>query len=214
MSGTTPEGASGPDPRLNPYGQPPQPGGGSPSGQPPAGEQPPAGPPPTWSEPAGPGYAVSVPEPPKSILNAARLMYVGAALSAIGVLLTLLGGDAIRDAIEESNGVSGPALTQDQIDAAVSLTIAFTSVIGLGAVGLWLWMASANKKGRSWARTVATVLGGLNILLSLGTLALASSTTVTTLINLVSLALAVGILWLLYRPESTRYYAAVSGQRR
>ncbi|MGH8828361.1 MAG: hypothetical protein ACRDVZ_12370 [Jiangellaceae bacterium] len=213
MSGTTPEGGTGPDPQQNPYGQPQQPGR-SPSGQPPAWEAPPAGQPPTWSEPGGPGYAVAAPEPPQSILNAARLMYVGAALSALGVLLTLLGDDAIRDAIEESNRASGPALTQNQIDAAVSLTIAFTAVIGLGAVGLWLWMASANKKGRSWARTVATVLGGLNILLSLGSLALAGSTTVTTLINLVSLALAVGILWLLYRPESSRYYAAVSGQRR
>jgi CDP-diglyceride synthetase len=141
-------------------------------------------------------------------------MYVGAAVSAVGVLLTLLGSDAIRDAIEESNGVSGPAMTQAQIDAAVGLTIAFTAVIGLAAVGLWLWMASANKKGRSWARVVATVLGGLNILLSLGSLVLSGSTTVATLLNLVSLVLAAAILWLLYRPESSRYYAAVSGQRR
>ncbi|HUD79260.1 MAG TPA: hypothetical protein VMR00_15515 [Streptosporangiaceae bacterium] len=32
------------------------------------------------------------------------------------------------------------------------------------AIGLWLWMAWANGRGRNWARTVAAVLFGINTL--------------------------------------------------
>ena len=35
---------------------------------------------------------------------------------------------------------------------------------GLIAIGLWLWMAWANGKGRSWARVVAAVFFGINTL--------------------------------------------------
>ena len=42
--------------------------------------------------------------------------------------------------------------------------MAFAVVIGILAVGLWIWMARANAKGRTWARVVASVLFGLNTL--------------------------------------------------
>ena len=71
-------------------------------------------------------------------------------------------------------------------------------------------MAVTNGQGKSWARVVATVLGGLNVLGTLLTLAPAARRPLTLVTSLLSLALAAVILWLLYRPESTRYYEAMS----
>ena len=40
-----------------------------------------------------------------------------------------------------------------------------TAVIGaLIAIGLWLWMAWANRRGRNWARIVSAVFFGINTL--------------------------------------------------
>jgi hypothetical protein len=145
-------------------------------------------------------------EQPQPIRLAVRLMWLGAALSLLGVLLTFTQTDAIRDAIEDSDS----SLTASEVDTAVTATVAFTVVFGLVGVGLWLWMASANGKGRSWARVVATVLGGLNVVGTLFTISGDGSTAVSSVFALISIALAVVILVLLWRPDSSRYYEVKS----
>jgi hypothetical protein len=141
-------------------------------------------------------------EQPQTIRLAVRLMWLGAALSLLGLLLTFTQTDAIRDAIEDSDS----SLTASEVDTAVDVIVAFNVVIGVIGVGLWLWMASANGKGQSWARIVATVLGGLNVAGTLFTLSSSGSTAVTTMFALIGVALAVVILVLLWRPDSSRYY--------
>ena len=145
--------------------------------------------------------------PPPSIVQAVRLMWVGAALSALGVLLTFTQTDAIRDAVEDSD----QTLTQSEIDTAVNIGIGVAVVSGLVAVGLWIWMAVANGQGKSWARVVATVFGALNVVGALFSLAGPGATTLSLLLSLVSLVLAAVILFLLYRPDSSRYYELKSG---
>src|SRR5690625_2044653 len=171
---------------------------------PPGYQQPPAyGQPPAF-DPTAAGYGQPV-QAPKSILNAVKLMYVGAALSVLGVILGFATAGAIEDDLRQQN----PVFTDAEIDAGMNFVIGFTVVIALIGAALWIWMAIMNKKGRSWARTVATVLGGLNILFTL--LSFAQGASGASLIsNLISLALAGGILFLLYRPESSDYYAAQS----
>ncbi len=153
--------------------------------------------------PAGPA-----PQPPQSILTAVKLMYVGAGISALTIVFAVLSRDSIRDAIEDNDST----LSADQLDSAANAFVGVLSVIGLIGVALWLWMAAMNKRGRSWARIVATILGGLNIIGTL--LGLNQSGGLTIVINLISLALAGTILWLLYRKESSDYYAAVSARGR
>ncbi|HEX6417041.1 MAG TPA: hypothetical protein VFZ77_01045 [Acidimicrobiales bacterium] len=180
------------------------------------GDPPPPPPPPPGG--AGPWQSDQLPphptagaiqadlEQPSTIRNAVRLMWVGAGLSLVGVLATFTQTDEIRDQVEESE----PSLTSSEVDAAVSVGIAFAVVLGLVVVGLWLWMAYANGKGKKWARVVATVLGALNVISVLISLSGATATGVTVLFSLVSLALAVVILVLLYQPASTRFYEARS----
>jgi hypothetical protein len=146
-------------------------------------------------------------EQPSSIRTAVRLMLVGAGLSALGVLLTFTQTDAIREAIEDSDS----SLTQSEIDTFVNVSIGMAVVFGLVGVGLWLWMAHANSQGKSWARVVATILGGLNVVGTLFNLAGAGSTALTTLMGIINLVLAATILVLLYRPDSSRYYELKSG---
>lgn len=166
-------------------------------------------PPPPYHPPTGyPSGAFGQPpaaqEPPRSIITAARLMFVGAALQALTVVLGLLSADLVREQLQEQQ----PELTPDEVDAAVALGIGGVAVIGLVAVGLWIWMAIMNRRGRSWARIVATVLGGLNIAFTL--FGLSQATGFSAIFQVITIVLAGGILFLLYRPESTAYYNAVS----
>jgi hypothetical protein len=155
-----------------------------------------------------PGAAAAEATPPSSLLTAVRLMYVGAALSTIFLIVGLTQRGPLRDQIADDQ----PQLSADELDAAVAVGTAVAVIIGLISVGLWIWMAVMNRKGRSWARIVATVLGGLNIVFTL--IGLTQNVGIDTIVNIVSIVLAAAILWLLYRPESSAYYAAMSGSPR
>lgn len=167
--------------------------------------------------PAYPGGAGDVPPTPipqpSSIRTAVLLMYLGAALSVIELLVGLatLGGlrDNIRTRLQD-NGT----FTSSQLDTAYHLAIATIIVVSLIGIGLWLWMAWKNGQGRSWARIVATVLGGLNILLFLISLGQNQSTSGTTILSVISALLAIGILVLLWRPESSAFYQATRAATR
>ena len=71
-------------------------------------------------------------------------------------------------------------------------------------------MAAANGAGKSWARVVATVLGGLGVLSAIFTIT--TGTGLTVAMQLVSLVLAVTILVLLWRPASSAYFQARSAR--
>ncbi|GAB3442491.1 hypothetical protein GCM10027517_19640 [Phycicoccus ginsengisoli] len=161
--------------------------------------------------PGAPPQAAAVSRP-ASIATAVKLMYVGAALSLLGILFTVVMRSTIRDAVEKASADSGTSMTASQVDSAVSLAIGFSVVVGLIGVALWLWMASANGKGRKWARIVATVFFGLSVLSTLGSL-VQHPPVLSLVVSLVSLALGAYIIYLLYRPESTQYYEAQSAPR-
>jgi sorbitol-specific phosphotransferase system component IIBC len=165
-------------------------------------------PPPPPFQYESPGMTAAPATPPPPLVTAVRLMYVGAALSAIFLIIGLTQGDSLRDQIADNQ----PELSANELDAAVAVGTAVAVIIGLISVGLWIWMAVMNGKGRSWARVVATVLGGLNIVFTL--IGLTQNTGIGTIVNMVSIVLAAAILWLLYRPESSAYYAAMSGSPR
>jgi hypothetical protein len=154
------------------------------------------------------GAAAAEATPPSSLLTAVRLMYVGAALSAIFLIVGFTQRGPLRDQIADDQ----PQLSADELDAAVAVGTAVAVIIGLISVGLWVWMAVMNRKGRSWARIVATVLGGLNIVFTV--IGLTQDVGIGTIVNIVTIVLAAAILWLLYRPESSAYYAAMSGSPR
>ncbi|HEX2363301.1 MAG TPA: hypothetical protein VHI11_14630 [Jiangellaceae bacterium] len=143
--------------------------------------------------------------PPTSLLAAVKLMYVGAGLSLLGMLFALATRSQLRDQMLEEDLEQ----TAAELDRAVNMASAVSVVIGLIAVGLWLWMAQANGRGEAWARIVATVLFGLNIVLTAYNFA--QTTGFGVVINITSIVLSGAILWLLYRKDANAYYAARTG---
>jgi hypothetical protein len=99
-------------------------------------------------------------QPPGSVLNAVRLMYGGAGLSALGIVITLVTIGSLKSAIETRD----PNFTTTQLHAAEAVAVGGVIVGGLIAIGLWLWMAWANGKGRNWARILSSVFFGINTL--------------------------------------------------
>lgn len=102
-------------------------------------------------------------EPPASILTAVKLMYVGAGLSLLWTLLVF----PQRDVLREQLAGQETDLTAAELDAFVNTFVTVLVVIGLITVGLWLWMARANRRGQTWARVVATMLGVLAVVSAL-----------------------------------------------
>jgi hypothetical protein len=172
---------------------PPDPSGAEPADQGPQSA-------PTYSsEPVAPSNIAP------SIVAAVKLMYVGAGLSLLGMLYGLATRDEIRDRLAEDD----PDMTSGELDRAVNVQTGVTVVVGLSAVGLWLWMAQTNGRGLVWARKVATVLFGLNLIVIVYSLTQTSGFGVV--VNIVSIALAGSILWLLYRKDSNAYYTVATG---
>lgn len=208
MSGTTPPPGSGPGEEENPYAQP---GQGRPPEQPWQSTPPPSGPP-AWSGPADGGSwgdPAPVPTLPDPMSRAVMLMkYAGPALQLIGVVLTFVRRDTIRDTFADQF----PNYSTSELDGAVNASLTFAVVVGAIGIALWLWMAAKNGAGRSWARVVATVLGGLNILFTI--LSLNAGDAIVLVINIASIVVAGWVLYLLYRPESSQYYAAVKAAGR
>ena len=143
------------------------------------------------------------PEPPAPVLTAVKLMYAGAAVSAISLIATLLTIGSLKTAIHNRS----PKLTQTQLHTAEVALVVVSVIIGLVAVGLWIWMASANKAGKNWARITATVFFGINTV-SVLSLFSQPGTLLGRLISLVIWLIGLGAVLMLWRKESSAYFTA------
>ena len=99
-------------------------------------------------------------QPPRSVLTAVKLMYAGAALSSLLLIITLVTVGSLKAAIAARH----PGYTAAQLHAAEIAGVAGAVIGGLIEIGLWLWMAWANGRGRGWARVVSAVFFGINTL--------------------------------------------------
>jgi len=116
---------------------------------------------PGWPVPPAPAR----PRIPRSVLTAVRLMYAGAAVSLVNVIVNLTAINQIKTAFETQH-----PLAQNAAQGVAALAAAAVVITGAVGIGLWLKLASASRKGRSWARTAGTILFGLDTIGLLGTL--------------------------------------------
>jgi len=99
---------------------------------------------------SGPAQEPEQIQPPRSVLNAVKLMYAGAALEVLAVIIAVVTIGSLKSAILARH----PAYTAASLHTAeVARTVPLV-IGGLIAIGLWLWMAWANGKGQSWVRDV------------------------------------------------------------
>jgi hypothetical protein len=163
---------------------------------------------PSYPDSAGDGLAPTPPAQPPSIRRAVRLMQVGAALSLLSLVITLATVSSLKSHLHEQLRQSNTTLSTSDFNATYHFVVASAVVSYLVAVALWLWMAWKNGQGRAWARIVSTVLGVINLLSSVYTISAGHSLAVSDLLTVVDLVLAVVILVLLWRAESSDFYAA------
>ena len=160
--------------------------------------------------PAQPGSSREPVAQPASIHTAVRLMWAGAAISVLSLIVTLVTLGSLKTQIRDQLVSSGQEVTDSTINAGYAAAIIFAVVSSLVAIGLWLWMAWKNGQGRSWARVVATVLAAINLVSTLISLFGGNAMPLATIVTVVNLILAIVIVVLLWRKESSDFYAACS----
>jgi hypothetical protein len=142
---------------------------------------------------------------PKSVINAVWLMFAGAAVTTIGVIVALTSTGSLRPTIKADN----PGFSASQVNVTANIYIATIVVVGLIGVGLWIWMAFMNKAGKNWARITGTVFFGIATIILLTSFARAGfdgSRIITVIVWLIGLATVI----LLWRNESSEFFKGQS----
>ena len=141
------------------------------------------------------------PPAPPSVLNAVKLMYVGAAVSTASLVISLASIGGTKDAIRKAR----PSLTAAQVNQLNTFIITLAVVSGLLGIALWLWMARANNQGKNWARILSTVLFGLATLDLVGVFS-QPKTLLGLVFPVLTWLVGLGAVWLLWRPDSTAFF--------
>ncbi len=143
-------------------------------------------------------------EAPPSVRNAVKLMYAGAAVSTVSlivsVILPLSDIAASKAALKKDH----PKLTASQVNQAFNIGIGVAIISGLIGAMLWLWMARANGQGKNWARITSSVFFALQ------TLSLFSVLNAPSVLGVVFSAaiwvVGLGAIILLWRKESSDFF--------
>ena len=141
------------------------------------------------------------PPAPPSVLNAVKLMYVGAAVSTVSLVISLVSISGTKEAIRKAR----PSLTAAQVNQLNTFIIALAVVSGVIGVALWLWMARANSQGRNWARILSSVLFGLATLDMFGVLS-QPKTVLGLVFPVLTWLVGLGAVILLWRRDSTEFF--------
>jgi hypothetical protein len=138
------------------------------------------------------------PAPPRPVRTAVLLMYVGAAITAITLVVTVLTIHSIETAMETRANYT-PQQAHQFVVAAIAAAVV--------TLGVWLLMAWANRNGYIWGRIIATILFALNTIdLVVGWLR--GTATLNLLFAVVIWLIGLGAIVLLWRKESSEYFAS------
>ncbi len=143
------------------------------------------------------------PAPPASILTAVKLMYAGAAVSVLSLVVTLGTIGSFRTAIRNAD----PALSATRLHATQTAAVVVAVLFGLIGAGLWIWMAAANKAGKGRARITASIIFGLDTLAVLADFS-QPEPSLSRLISGVIWLIGLCVIVLLWRRQSSEHYTA------
>ncbi len=141
------------------------------------------------------------PPAPPTVQNAVKLMYTGAAVSTVSLIVSLVDIGGTKSAIRKAR----PSLTVAQVNQLNTFIISLAIISGVVGIALWLWMARANGQGRNWARILSTVLFGLATLDLFG-VASQPKTLLGLVFPVLTWLLGLGAVVLLWRKQSTAFF--------
>ena len=141
------------------------------------------------------------PAAPATVQNAVKLMYAGAAVSTVSLIVSLTTLSGTKSAIRKAK----PSLTAAQVNQLNTFIVSLAIVSGIVGVALWLWMARSNSQGRNWARIVSTVLFGLATLDLFGVVSQPKSW-LTLVFPVLTWLIGLGAVIALWRRQSTEFF--------
>ena len=152
---------------------------------------------------------------PQSVTRAVQLMYLGALASLVGIILELLTRHSLRTFIHDHATRNGSRLTPAQVADTYHAELVALVVVGLIGVGLWIWMARMNGRGRNWARITSTVFFALDTLGAIGALAGGSLSggNANRFYGLVVWIIGLAAIILLWQRQSSDYFQANTAPR-
>src|ERR1700757_2748310 len=138
---------------------------------------------------------------PPPVVNAVKLMYVGAAISTVSLIISLVDIGGVKTAIKKAK----PSWTTAQVNQYDRFLITVAIVSGVIGIALWLWMARANNQGKNWARILSTVLFCLATLDLIGVFS-QPKTLLGVVFPVLTWLVGLGAVFLLWRPESSAFF--------
>src|SRR5450755_1272529 len=101
----------------------------------------------TKARPAAP-LVTTVPamEPPGSVRTAVKLMYAGAVLAALDLIITLTTVGKAKSLLRTAH----PGWSSARLNTTVHAEVAYFVVTWLVTIALWIVMARTNQAGRGW----------------------------------------------------------------
>lgn len=139
--------------------------------------------------------------PPLDVLRAVQLMFARVGLGVVNASITLMSGNAIKDAFRHDD----PSLAPAEVDEKYTQTVATAVFLAVVLAVLFVLLALQVRHGRNWARMVTWVVAGLGVLG--GLLALfAAGTGPEKAVVAVGLLVDVAIIVLLTRPAANDYF--------
>jgi len=147
-----------------------------------------------------PGYAPTA--APPSVTRAAWLMYAGAAVGLLGIVVSLVTLGSLRSQILQAN----PSLTASQVTTAEHVGIGLAIAGGLIGAALWVWMAQSCRAGKAWARILSTVFFGIDTLTVIASFARVTSGDTGRIFGLAGWLIGLAAIILLWQRDSSAYF--------
>ena len=158
------------------------------------------------------GGAPEEPGLPATMRKAVRFMLAGAAITALFAVFEVIATIVDKNAID----INGKSPTSSQLATEVIFLIVSYIVYVL----LWVLMARFNRAGMKWARIVASVLFAISTLQLYETVAslhggqvISAADIIVIIVTLISWAVGVGAIAMLWRPDSSAYFQAQTIRR-
>lgn len=165
---------------------------------------------PAYPQYPGQGPMPAKPPVPQPLQTAFYLMLAGAALQVVGMIVTAAELAKIRGLIRGQN----LGFTDTEIRTRATAILIGTVIGGLIRVGLWIWMAFANRDGKGWARITSTVFFGISTLgvvvaLAISGVSVANTARISgldTILSVLTWLVGLGAVILLWNRQTGMYF--------
>ncbi|APU12557.1 hypothetical protein UA75_02355 [Actinoalloteichus sp. GBA129-24] len=151
-------------------------------------------------QPSGPGQR---PTRPRTVNIAFILYLVNSALGILGAVILMATMDSLIVAEARAAGLDSEA---ESVLETFRAAMMITAVIALIFSAVFLLFVFMMRNGRNWARILLTVLSGLALLSTIGSLGDTGSNGLLVGQTMLSIALPIGAIVAMYLPESNRYF--------